>query len=82
LVEGVLIGLISIVGGILVAFPMSMIFGIVLGNAFFERPLEFQYSVFGAGVWMALALIIAAIASLAPAWRASRVSVRESLAYE
>jgi len=82
LVEGVVIGLISIVSGAIVAFPMSKIFGIVLGNAFFERPLQFQYSIPGAIIWLALALIIAAIASLAPAWRASRVSVRESLAYE
>jgi ABC-type lipoprotein release transport system permease subunit len=32
--------------------------------------------------WAAIVLALAAVASLLPAWRASRLAVREILAYE
>lgn len=82
LVEGLVIGFISIVLAAILALPMSYVFGLVVGNAFFERPLVFNYDVIAVIGWLIIASIIASFASLAPARRASRVSVRESLAYE
>lgn len=82
LVEGLVIGFISIVLASIIAIPMSYLFGLLVGNAFFERPLVFNYDLLAVLGWLVIASIIASIASLAPARRASRVSVRESLAYE
>jgi putative ABC transport system permease protein len=33
-------------------------------------------------LWLAIVLVLAALASLLPAWRASRLAVRQVLAYE
>jgi ABC-type lipoprotein release transport system permease subunit len=45
-------------------------------------PLDFAYSVSGVLLWLLIVVILSALASLWPALRATRVSVRESLAYE
>ena len=47
----------------------------VVGEAIVQIPLEFTYSVSGALLWL---LIVVALSAL----RATKVSVRESLAYE
>jgi putative ABC transport system permease protein len=36
----------------------------------------------GTLLWLGIALILAAVASFLPAWNASRLTVREVLAYE
>jgi putative ABC transport system permease protein len=48
----------------------------------FGAPLPFTVSVVAAATWLALVLVIAAIASAAPALRATRLVVRHALAYE
>jgi ABC-type lipoprotein release transport system permease subunit len=58
------------------------VFSDVLGNAVINFPLEFIYSVQGVLLWLAIVAVLSALASLWPALRATRVSVRESLAYE
>jgi ABC-type lipoprotein release transport system permease subunit len=45
-------------------------------------PLEFQYSVDGLAIWLALIVVLSALASLWPAMRAAQLTVRDSLAYE
>jgi putative ABC transport system permease protein len=82
LVEGVLIGLLSWVVAQAVAIPASIGFAAAIGYAFFERPLPTTFSTLGAVAWLLIVLAIATIASLLPARRAARISVRESLAYE
>jgi putative ABC transport system permease protein len=47
-----------------------------------EMPLDFKFSVDGAVLWLGVVLALSAVASLWPALRATRVSVREALAYE
>jgi putative ABC transport system permease protein len=80
--EGLLIGLISWALGAVLAVPGSIAFGYALGTAFFERPLPFSFSLAGVIIWLLLVLVISAVASLLPARRAARISVREALAYE
>ena len=46
------------------------------------RPVPFAYGLTGPVVWLVIVLTISTIASLMPAQRASRISVREALAYE
>jgi putative ABC transport system permease protein len=54
----------------------------VVGQAIVQIPLDFAYSVRGALLWLLIVVLLSALASLWPALRALRVSVRESLAYE
>ena len=82
IVEGVLIGLISWTQGVLLAWPIGRLMSDQIGLAFVDSPLEFQYSVQGALLWLAAAVLIAAVASYWPAHNAASLSVREVLAYE
>lgn len=80
--EGLLIGLMSWFFGTLISLPMTWGMITAVGNAFFQRPMDFAFAPEGVTVWLVIAMIISAVASLLPARRAAQVSVRESLAYE
>jgi putative ABC transport system permease protein len=82
LAEGILIGALSWALGVLVSLPVSKVLSDALGNVFVDRPLSWAYSVEGMIVWAVIVLVLAAVASLLPSWRASRLAVREILAYE
>ena len=47
-----------------------------------SSPFEFAYSLEGVGLWLGVVVVLSLLASLVPALRATRVSVREALAYE
>jgi putative ABC transport system permease protein len=80
--EGVLIGVLSWVGGLLIAIPVSKFLSDAVGRAFIDAPLAYSFPVRGALVWLVLVIVISVAASFLPAWRAARVTVREALAYE
>ncbi|HEX9076285.1 MAG TPA: ABC transporter permease [Anaerolineae bacterium] len=80
--EGILIGAISWVLGVIVAFPLSQFLSVAVGNAFVNTPLDYVFAVDGALVWLGFVLILSALASFLPARSASRLTVREVLAYE
>ena len=82
IVEALLIGLLSWAVGAVLAFPISSLLAEGVGMAFLQSPLSYQYSVFGVGIWLVLVVIIATLASILPALSASRLTVREVLAYE
>lgn len=82
LVEGIFVGLLSWVLGSLVAYPIGKLLSNAVGIAFMETPLTYSFAWNGALGWLAAVLVIAALASILPAWNASRLSVRETLAYE
>ena len=82
LVEGIFVGMISWILGALLAYPMGKLLSDAVGIAFMEAPLTYSFSTNGAIAWLFTVLVIAALASLIPAWNASRLSVRETLAYE
>jgi putative ABC transport system permease protein len=82
LVEGVFVGLISWVLGALMAYPIGKLLSDAVGIAFMEASLTYSFSTNGAIGWLLAVLVIATLASLIPAWNASRLSVRETLAYE
>jgi putative ABC transport system permease protein len=81
-VEGVLIGLISVLLGALLAIPLSKVLVDVLGIVMMGEPLDYAYSVPGVLIWLALAVVLGAVSSVLPARRAAQISVREALAYE
>jgi putative ABC transport system permease protein len=80
--EGLLIALISYVISCVISLPASYGFAYFAGNAFFDRPLNLILDPMGYALWLAVACLLAAVASLMPARRAARISVREALAYE
>lgn len=82
LAEGILIGLLSWFIGVAISWPVSLFLSERVGMALLGIPLNFTYSAWSAAGWFVAILVIAAVASLGPAENASRLTIREVLAYE
>jgi len=82
ILEGVVIGLMSWAMGGLVAIPMSQGLNQALGQAVMGVPLTYAYSMPGLWLWLVIVILLSVIASFIPARTASRLTVREVLAYE
>jgi len=80
--EGVLIGVLSWVLAAPLSYPAARLFGRVVGDTLLNADLYFRYSVTGTLAWLVIVVLVATLASLWPALQATRVSVREALAYE
>jgi putative ABC transport system permease protein len=80
--EGAIIGALSWVLAILISWPVSVFVSTTFGITFFDAPLRFAVSVPGMLLWLAISTGFAALASLYPAWSATRLTVRQILAYE
>ncbi len=80
--EGLLIGLMSWGLAALIAPPLSAVIGNAMGNIFFASALDTVVDPLGPALWLGLVLVFALLASLYPALRAARLTVREVLAYE
>jgi putative ABC transport system permease protein len=63
------------------ALALTAALGAGLGILFFSAPLPFRVSTLAVGIWFALAILGAVLATDAAATRASRLTVREALAY-
>jgi putative ABC transport system permease protein len=79
--EGVTVGAIAWAAGALLAYPLSLGLVRALEGAI-GVPLSYAFSWVGVGAWLVLMLLISGLASIAPAFRASQVSVRDAIAYE
>jgi putative ABC transport system permease protein len=79
--EGVLIAIASCLVAAVPAVGLTVALNAVLGNLFFYAPLPLRISVLAAAIWTALVVIGAILATDAAATRASRLTVREALAY-
>jgi putative ABC transport system permease protein len=82
IMEGLIVGIISWLVAIPVSIPISLVFNSLLGKIMFGTTLGFFFSTSGVIIWLVIVMGIAFIASLLPAYRAMRMSVRETLAYE
>lgn len=80
--ESIFIGALSWLVSVILALPVSKVLSDALGTAFIHNPLSYTFSTSGALIWLVIAVILAGLASFLPARRASRLSVREVLAYE
>jgi len=81
--EGLLIGAISWAIGAVLAFPVSYLMNKGLETVFqAEDSFTFVFSLPGVAMWLGIVLALATVASFLPAWNASRVTVRDVLAYE
>jgi putative ABC transport system permease protein len=79
--EGVLLAATSCLVAAVPALALTKVLGTGLGNLFGALPLPFRVSVLGAGLWLALVILGAILATEAAATRASRITVREALTY-
>jgi putative ABC transport system permease protein len=82
LVEGLFIGLISWAIGVIIALPVGKLMSDGVGLAFMDAPLSYTFSAPGALLWLSLVLVLSGLASFLPSWNASRLTIREVLAYE
>jgi putative ABC transport system permease protein len=79
--EGVFIAVASVLAALIPALVLTWALGTGLGSLFFSAPLPFRISILGAGIWTALVILGAMLATDAAATRASRLTVGEALAY-
>lgn len=79
--EGMTVGAIAWAIGSVLSYPLSLALVRLLTTAI-GVPLSYAFSWTGMLAWLGVMLAISALASIAPAFRASQVSVRDAIAYE
>jgi len=82
LVEGVMIGVVSWLIAFALALPFSMLLSSVVGQSFLRSAISYSFSLSGGLLWLGIIIVLAALASFLPAWNASRITLRDVLAYE
>jgi putative ABC transport system permease protein len=80
--EGVVIGLMSWAVGSALSYPLGRVLGDAVGRPLLGAPLTFAFSFAGVFLWLGCVLVLSAVASALPARKATRLTVREVLAYE
>jgi putative ABC transport system permease protein len=80
--EGIAIGVLSWLASSAFAYPLGKALSDAVGTAVLGAPLSFSYSIAGVLLWLVLVVILSALASFLPSRNASRLTVREVLAYE
>lgn len=82
LTEGLFIGMLSWLFGSLISFPVSVAMSDMISYSLFNTPSTFGISASGFAIWFGVVLVLSALASLLPARNATRLTIREVLAYE
>jgi putative ABC transport system permease protein len=82
IIEGILIGLISWVLGVVLSFPISYLLLTIVSLAMFNATVPLAVTLQGFLIWLGLVLVLSVLASVVPARNASRLTIREVLAYE
>ncbi|MBV7335536.1 ABC transporter permease [Chloroflexi bacterium TSY] len=81
-VEGMIIGMLSWCGALLLSQPMSRLMSRQIGLNFAKLPLTYVFDMRAPLFWLIVVLLVSALASLIPARNAASLRVRETLAYE
>ncbi|ACL25594.1 ABC transporter permease [Chloroflexus aggregans] len=80
--EGLTIALLAWVGGVILSIPMSYALAYNFGMALLNIPLIWVYSFPAIWMWLGVVILFALVSSVLPARAATRIAVREALAYE
>jgi putative ABC transport system permease protein len=80
--EGLVIGLVSCLLAAIGAWPISKLVGDSIVGMLFRGGMDFMFDWRGLLIWFLASIVLSSAATLLPAWRASRTTVRQSLAYE
>jgi len=79
--EGLILGWLSWLIALPIAIPASKIMVQALGSAF-NADIQYNFTPFGPVMWLIIITVLSVLASMLPARGATRISVRESLAYQ
>ncbi len=82
IIEGGLIGLISWLLAVLLAFPISSLMSYIINISVFGVPGEYSFTATGFIIWLGAVLVLSVFSSVLPARKAARLTIREVLAYE
>lgn len=80
--EGVITAVLSWILAILVSIPLTGLIAANTGQFVFPRVMQIVYPYWAPILWLGIVLIIALMAGIYPARKASRLTIREVLAYE
>ncbi|MEQ1566116.1 MAG: FtsX-like permease family protein [Myxococcota bacterium] len=82
--EGVVLASVAWLVAALCAWPMGELIGDLMLGLMFSSAAEIAVAVEPAGIviWLVVSLVGSALASIWPAWQASRAPIREALTYE
>ncbi len=80
--EGMVIGILSWLISIFISIPITNVLCYGVGMAILTAPMPVVYGVSGIAAWLIFTIILGSLASALPARRASRLTVRDTLAYE
>jgi putative ABC transport system permease protein len=80
--EGILQGLLSWLLAVPLSFVVARWLANALGQVMFDANLDYHYNFSAVLIWLVIILIISTLASILPARNATRISVRDSLAYQ
>jgi len=81
MLEGVLIGLLSWAIAVVISLIASPPLAGAMGQTIFKMPLDYRYNWQAVAMWLLIVLLLSTLASIIPARHATRISVRDSLAY-
>jgi putative ABC transport system permease protein len=79
--EGLILGLMAWVIAIPLSVPVGQLFSLVIGQVI-NFGVVYQFSWTGAVQWLIIVVVLSILGAALPALRATRISIRESLAYE
>jgi putative ABC transport system permease protein len=82
IVEGMVIGLLSWLMGVLLSFPFTYLLSYIISQSIFHTPIGVHFTFLGFIIWILVVLILSVFASVLPARNAARLTIREVLAYE
>jgi putative ABC transport system permease protein len=82
MVEGLLIGMMSWLLGVVLALPVSSLMANAIIMALFGATADFTFTPIGVILWLFVVVILSVLASVGPARNATRLTIREVLAYE
>ncbi len=68
--------------GVALSVPVSLSLNAAIRNTLISSPMPLTFSWFGVGVWIAVAITIGALGATHPSRVASRLTIRDTLAYE
>jgi putative ABC transport system permease protein len=80
--EGIIIGIVSWFSGVIVSIPLTYVITYNAGQFIFPRIMEIVLPVNIPFIWLFVVIAVSGIASFYPAWKASRLAVRDVLSYE
>ena len=79
--EGVLQGMLSWMIAVPISLLVSPTAAKSMGTVMFGATLDYQYNWMAVFIWLGIVVVISILASIFPARGATRISVRDSLAY-